>query len=74
MTRAIVAVEMLSLNYNGIMELKEIPTYQNVRLFSENIFFMTTCNFFVPVEYKIEISMSHTDHNTLLERTRILLI
>ena len=48
MTRAIVAVEMLSLNYNGIMEFKEIPTYQNVRLFSENIFFMTTCNFFVP--------------------------
>ena len=32
MTRAIIAVEMLSLNFNGIMEFKEAPTYQNVIL------------------------------------------
>ena len=32
MTRAIIAVEMLSLNFNGIMEFKEAPTYQNVVL------------------------------------------
>ena len=30
MAHAIVAVEMLSLTYNGIMEFKEAPTLNNV--------------------------------------------
>lgn len=37
MTRAIVATEMLSLNSNGIMEFKDVPSIADVSVFKVHI-------------------------------------
>lgn len=64
MTRAIVATEMLSLNSNGIMEFKDVPSIADVSVFKVHIKqYKKSCDFGFYCQY---VGIKDQDHCTYL--------